>query len=83
MVTIVLKEPVKDYATRPGLEKQVKLEIKNSCKICGSTTTATCLNCNVRICTDHWNRHKTFYITRRTDQPLMGDVFAHCVVYRT
>jgi hypothetical protein len=81
MVTIV--EPVKDYATRSGLEKQVKVEIKNSCKICGSTTTATCLNCNVSICIDHWNRHKTFYITRWTDQALMGGVFVQCVVYRT
>jgi hypothetical protein len=50
MVTIVLRKPVKDYATRSGLEKQVKVEIKNSCKICGSTTTAKCQNCNVRIC---------------------------------
>ena len=80
MVTIVLREPVKDYATCSGLEKQVKVEIKNSCKICGSTTTTTCQNCNVRICIDHWNRHKTFYITKRTDQP---PVFVRCVVYHS
>jgi hypothetical protein len=60
----VLSESIKDYVDGSGLEKQAKLDIEDKCGICGSTTDKStlhprCVNCNVRICINHWNQHKT------------------------
>lgn len=30
----------------------------DGCKICNSSTTVMCINCNVKIYVDHWDRHK-------------------------
>jgi hypothetical protein len=30
----------------------------DGCEICNSNMTVTCVNCNVKICINHWDKHK-------------------------
>lgn len=41
-----------------------KLDFENKCNICGLTTGVhpRCINCNVRICINHWNKHKEVHM---------------------